>query len=459
MARAPAAERLAPLLLVAAVGLAWANAFRGEFQFDDWNVIVDDPRVTSLGAWWRAMPGIRPLLKLSWALNHESGLGLAGFHAVNLAIHAANALLVHGVLRRRFAWPAGLAGALVFALHPVQTEAVTYVSGRSTSLAAFLSLASLAAWSAGLARGRPWLVHGLSPALFAGALAVKEFAAVLPLALLLAAATDPRLSWDARRATRGVVAHVAVLAGAAALALASPGYRMLLATSLGARDLADQLRTQIGGLGWLVGQLVRLDRLNADPALPVRTAWSAGLALGALALVTAVDFALASFRRRPALAFGVLWFFLWLAPTNSLLPRLDVANDRQLYLPLAGVAALVAALAERRPPRRVAVGVLAIALALAAATHARNRVYASETAFWRDVAAKSPHNGRAWNNLGWALSLEDRDAEAAVAFSRALALDPADVRAAVNRRLLREGALRPPQPPRSDERQLRGQTP
>jgi tetratricopeptide (TPR) repeat protein len=175
----------------------------------------------------------------------------------------------------------------------------------------------------------------------------------------------------------------------------------------------------------------------------VRTAWSAGLALGALAIAAALVVAAASWRRRPALAFGVLWFFLWLAPTNSLLPRLDVANDRQLYLPLAGLAALVAAAAAHRPRPRVAAAALLIALALGGATWARNRVYASEEAFWRDVAAKSPHNGRAWNNLGYALALGGRDAEAEAAFTRALALDPNDVRAGVNRRLLREGALRP----------------
>ena len=88
------------LVLLAAVAAAWAGSFAGTFQFDDWNVIVNEPRVATLSAWWESMPGIRPLLKLSFAANRQSGFGLAGFHAVNLAIHAAAALLALWLLRR-----------------------------------------------------------------------------------------------------------------------------------------------------------------------------------------------------------------------------------------------------------------------------------------------------------------------------------------------------------------------
>ena len=73
------------LLVVLVVCLAYANALQASFQFDDWDVIVRDPRVQDLAAWWSSMPGMRPLLKLSYALNHASGAGVAGFHAVNVA--------------------------------------------------------------------------------------------------------------------------------------------------------------------------------------------------------------------------------------------------------------------------------------------------------------------------------------------------------------------------------------
>ena len=78
----------------------YLNALGASFQFDDWNVIVNDTRVQSLAAWWHSMPGIRPLLKLTYAVNHATGFGVVGFHAVNIAIHAANALLVLLLLER-----------------------------------------------------------------------------------------------------------------------------------------------------------------------------------------------------------------------------------------------------------------------------------------------------------------------------------------------------------------------
>lgn len=430
--------------------LAWANALQAGFQFDDWNVIVADPRVQSFAAWWASMPGIRPLLKLSYAANHELAPGALGFHAVNLAIHAVNALLVFALLSR---WRTGegnrrlfaaAVAALVFALHPVQTEAVTYASGRSASLAALLTLASLLTWIVGRERGRAafhWLV---SPLFFALALAVRETTAVLPLALLLWHYTGGSTAGGGASALRATAPHWLVLALAVVATLATPDYRPFFAASLAAREPVAQLLTQVNALGWLAGQLVRPDRLNADPMLPVATALSPALALRAAAIVAVIVLALARIRRRPAIAFAILWFFLWLAPTNSLLPRLDVANDRQLYLALLGPAWLAGLALEQLARRRrtLALGLGAIVvLALAASTAARNAVYRDEVRFWTDVTAKTPGNSRAWSNLGYAQALAGHTDEAERSFRRALAADARNTRAAVNLQLLRAGLL------------------
>ena len=79
--------------MVAAVAAAYANAVGAGFQFDDWNVIVDEPRVQSLAAWWASMPAIRPLVKLSYVCSNSLGFGPAGFHLPNIAIHAINSAL------------------------------------------------------------------------------------------------------------------------------------------------------------------------------------------------------------------------------------------------------------------------------------------------------------------------------------------------------------------------------
>jgi hypothetical protein len=462
----PAGVRLAPWvapwLVAAAAALAFAGAFAGGFQFDDFNVIVHDPRVQSLGAWWRSMPGIRPLLKLTFAANHASGLGLAGFHAFNVAVHAANAALAVLLLRALEArtasdgTPPGHAptiAALLFAVHPVQTEAVTYVSGRSASLAAAFVLASLAVHVVGREGHRRRAASFLSPALFALALATREQAAVLPLVLLAAEASDPRRAFSWRGALRATAGHWLVLGAAAAAALASPVYRRMLGESLALRGPAENLLTHLGAVAWLAGQAVRPDRLEADPLLPVRTALDLPAALAAAGVLGALVAGIALLRRRPEAALALLWTVLWLAPLGWLVPRAEPANDRHLYLALLGPAWLLgralAPGAARGAWRAVLAGLAALLVALlAAGTVARNRVYADEVAFWSAAVSASPANPRALNNLGFALAGECRLAEADAAFVKAIELEPGGFRAAVNLSLLRAGEPLAPGEPR-----------
>jgi hypothetical protein len=228
-------------------------------------------------------------------------------------------------------------------------------------------------------------------------------------------------------------------------AATSPTYRWLLETSFEARSVATNLLTQAHAVVYLIGQLVRFDRLNADPMLPVFDSWSPIVAADVAIIAALIAVAVALIPRRPALAFGIVWFFVWLLPTNSFLPRLDVVNDRQLYLALVGPAWLVAVtvgtLGSKPDSRIPFAAALALAIGLGVATHHRNRVYADEIVFWEDVTQKTPDNGRAFCNLGYAYALASRNDDAEGALRRALAIDPHDVRAAVNLRLLHEGAL------------------
>jgi tetratricopeptide (TPR) repeat protein len=445
-------------VLLAAVAAAWASSFVGTFQFDDWNVIVNEPRVASLAAWWGSMPGIRPLLKLSWAANQQSGLGIAGFHAVNLAIHATSAFLVLRLLRRVAertgatgpgARAAPLFGALLFALHPVQTESVTYLSGRSASMAGALALGSAVAWLSGRERRAGWMAAGLSPLLFAAALATRESAAVLPAALLLLDAVDVRGPFRPGDSLRAQWAHLAVLGVAGVLFAASPVYVRMAARSVALRPPWVNLLTHLDAVAWLGRQVVRIDRQVADPALPVVHSLGPRVALAGAAILGALILGLVWLRRRPALAFGVLWFLVWLPPTGWWLPRPEPASERQLYLAILGPAWLgglwLARWAAAGGIRRLAAG--AVVVALGSFTAARARVYADEVSFWEDAVAKAPGNPRAHANLGFALAARCRTAEAEAALERALELDPAQLRAAVNLRLLREGLPLGPREP------------
>ncbi|HEX5361883.1 MAG TPA: hypothetical protein VFW49_12510, partial [Fluviicoccus sp.] len=123
------------LLLPPAALLLWLPALSGPFQFDDYNVIVNQPAVHNLDAWRQSLPGIRPLLKLSYTLNWLISPEAFGFHLTNLLIHVLNGWLLYVWLGRsgRFSPPLPLLIALLWFLHPAQTEAVTYIAGRSVS--------------------------------------------------------------------------------------------------------------------------------------------------------------------------------------------------------------------------------------------------------------------------------------------------------------------------------------
>ena len=435
-----------PILAIIAV---WWPSLPASFQFDDWNVIVNDPRVHSLAAWWDSMPGIRPLLKLSYALNYGLDDQPQGFRAANILIHALNAALVYWLLRARGhangldlanARRAAVFAALLFALHPVQTEAVTYISGRSSSLAACFCLLSLACWvhsEQASSNTRLWLTA--SCVSFIAAAATKETALVLPLALWL---------WSADRPVRETLKRLSPLLVLSAVllvaALSLPTYRHLLQVSLDTRSLGENLLTQARAITYLAGQLLRIGNTNADPQLPVIShpdLLSVTLGLAWLAVLVT---ALLRIRKSPIGAFATLWLLLWLAPTNSLLPRLDVANDRQLYLALIGPAWWLAMKLTARRTNGAWIGHGIAAVMLILLTHAtlqRNRVYATEVTFWQDTAARNPMSSRAANNLGMAYALDCQPDAATEEFERAISLDPQDYRARINLRLLGQNEL------------------
>ena len=393
-----------------AAALAWLPSLAGAFQFDDFNVIVQEPAVHSWRAFFESATGVRPLLKASYTLNWTLGLGVLGFHVFNVAVHVANTVLAFHVGRAlcaRWSVPAdaALLAALLFALHPVQVEAVTYVSGRSTSLMACFYLGALLAYLRGARAAVPLL-------LFTCALATKETALTLPAALLLVE-RDWRRQWP----------YWAVLFAAIAFVLASPRYFDLVSFGFTQRDLADHFPTQAGGIAYLVARLFGLLGPNIDPALPVSAQWDTAQAALLALLLAAGAFQL---RRRPWLGFGLLWFFLQLSP--MLVPRLDVANDRQLYLAAWGLfLALAVQLGSLRRP-----ALAAAALACLVALVPRQLDYASEIALWEADSRRAPWNARAHNNLGYAYQQAGRPDDARRAYEAALLFDPGHVRARAN---------------------------
>lgn len=431
-----------PAVLLLAVLLAYLPSLSASFQFDDFNVIVDNPAVHWLQAWWQGAAGIRPLLKLSYALNWQLSSEPAAWRLVNIALHAGNSLLLFAILHY-LPLPARLEpqrgalaafAALLFALHPVQTEAVTYISGRSVSLMSTFYLASLLCWLRGNREQQPLLSLVLSPLLFLAAVLVKEVAVTLPLLLWLlhrcGAAGDRPLRYS-------LWPHALLLLGMLLAIAGHPRYQQLLLTSLEARPLLPQLQSQLQALGYLLSRLWLPQRLNIDPQLLPASALH--LSLLASALGAWIALAIYSRRRHPWLCLILAWPLLVLLPTNSLVPRLDLVSERQFYLagPLLfwGLALALAPVLNRRRSLALALGGLPL-IALLLLTWQRNADYRTEVSLWQAAARLAPDKARIFNNLGYALALSGDHAAARRHYERALQLQPDYARARANLRAL-----------------------
>jgi len=412
-------------VLLAVAMVAYLPSLLGPFHFDDYNVIVDYPTVHAWSTFFdRASGGVRALLKASYVFNWTISGDPFGFHLLNIALHAANTALLYFIGRRLIPDNVrnySLLPALLFALHPMQTEAVTYISGRSSSLMATFYLGAMLAYL----RGARW---GWSCLLFVLALATRETAVTLPAALLL---IEICRGTDWRTIARRQAPHWALLAACGAVVLLNQRYWDLIAYGYGERSLYNNVLTQIGAVSYLIWHLVTLSDLNIDPALPTITEWTASLAFQAMLLFALLAIGVFNLRRRPWLAFGILWFFLQLAPTNSIVPRIDAANDRQVYLACWGLFFALASLIDW--PRTVAV---ALCLVFAGASVIRQLDYVDEILLWEASVRSSPWNARAHNNLGFAYYEAGRREDARREYYTALFFDPDHRKAKANLVLL-----------------------
>ena len=458
----PSAARLrwAPVLLVAAVVAVWATSLGGAFVFDDLPAIVENPTLRTPGhlAAILAPPGDqagtvggRPLLNLSLALNFAAGgLDPTGYHVVNLAIHLAAALLLLGIVRRTLRrcaadWPetgrdaVAFLAALLWAVHPLQTEAVTYVVQRAESLMGLFYLLTLYGFirltdpdisGAANSRRRWSILTGYACLL---GMATKEVMVTAPLAVLLYDAAfvtgSLREAWRRRRGLYLALAAtwllLAVLVasthgrGGSAGFASSAGVWPYLLTQCAA--ITHYLRLALWPSPLVFDYGTRLIRQPGEVLWPM-------LAIAVLLVATGY-----AWRRSAPVGFLFAVFFLLLSPSSSFVPiATEPVAEHRMYLPLAAFVVLVvtagyAGLRRLTPSRAgllLSVLGLTAAVGLGAATIRRNHDYRSELALWADTATKAPGNPRAHNNLAEALRASGEPVRAAEEFAAAVQADP-----------------------------------
>ena len=416
------------IAIAALAMLTYHNTFGNSFHFDDLHSIVDNPHIRSLENIPRFFvdPGTfsavsdaamyRPLLLVTYALNHAiGGDGTLGYHAFSLLLHVANAGLVYLLAWRllRCRRTALLCGVL-FAVHPVLSEPVNYISSRSSLLSTLFFLLAFVQFHAATVRSvSRW--HRLGVVLLlAAALARKSIAATLPavMAVHLLTGRRPCKPW-------GTVAAAAVLD--AAYLLWSRGIigRAMLDP---VRDVAVQWATQLKAGPFYALTAMLPVRLSVEPQFAVATGFGdVEVVIAALAVVSFSVAIRRGTRRMPVAVLGVAWAGVTLLP-SALVPLNVLVNEHRLYLPMVGAVLALGALL--RPLRRVDAAVVAV-VALALLTVERNSVWLNEESLWADAVRKGPQMARPYVNLGKAFLEDpgDRLQESIDASRRALAID------------------------------------
>ena len=431
------------LLLLAAALAAFGASLGSGFHFDDY-AIFSNPVLTSPWGWlqvwgWRQT---RPLTYVTFWLNYQAGgQDPIGYHVLNLLLHLGAVLLAYECLRRLLPQRAALVAAALFAVHPLQAEAVDYVWGRSIVLAALLCFAALLCWLT----GRPWT----AVACFALALLAKEECAAFPLVLAMLPARPRGRS------------HIAVML---ALAVAA-GARVVYAAAVTPGALAGP-RAGISPSNYLLAQgpvILRYLRLlivpygfTVDADIRVPPVWVGVLAWIAIA---ALSLFLWRYRRHP----GAMWLLaglILLIPSSSIFPAADLSADRRMYLPFLGFAAAAGWLLTRVRASALAAVLVVV---LAGLSVARTHVWMTEERLWREAVRRAPDKVRPKIQLaravpaaeslellaaarrlapydpvvaaetGKILLSEGQPAAALEEFGRALALDPRDARNFNNR--------------------------
>ncbi len=412
------------ILLLCLTFDVFANVYGGEFAYDDYYLITDNPGVHSLSNFADFFTDTsrisnteiqfylyRPLSPISFALSYVAfGLNPVPYHAINILLHAINVVLVFLLLRRAMGddTKAALAAA-IFAVHPAQAEAVSWISARGGPqhlLFMLLAMLSYLKWDE--EKQRHWL-YAASMILYILSMLTRESGIVLPILILAWCALVPRADRPGDRssfrqslvrlapffavACGYILWHIHVLGKVGQL---PPHGGSLFTHGLVAiRTTAEYIRMAFAPIALTIKHI--------PPPLKELYGPSTGVAL--CAIILAIYFPLRLRRRSWLYPLGMAWFFITLFPVMNILPIQTYVNERLLYAPIIGFAIFatqgafdLGAIFRRR---RIAIALLLCLVALySIRTVIRNRDWAGPIPLWESVARENPASNEAMYNLG-----------------------------------------------------------
>jgi hypothetical protein len=428
---------------------AYLNALHNPFVYDDLSEVVNNRSIEHLtNVRALALFSItRPVVNFSYALDYALGAGRSpfGYHVTNLVLHVLNVTLLFAFVIRAVTRSApnsdsratltAFGATSLFAVHPMMTEAVGYVSSRSELLCGSFVLGSLLCFERVLAgKETRWLVGGF--AFFALAMGTRETAVMLPVVLLAYDVIILRNRPGRRRRLATVHAPLMVLVAAAALA------RVWLYIAVEHAEAAPfpwrNAFVVLDVLGrYLTGLLIPISQSVVPPVSPIASLADPRALVAAAILTLAVTVAILGRARRPLVSFGIAWFFLFLVPSSSLILLSDKGQpmaEHRVYLASCGVfMALGEVLAQAIAPvssvsrlrRLLSAGALTgIIATLLTLTVLRNRVWSDPILLWSDAVAKAPGTFQAHYGLADAYRAEGDHASAETTFQLAIALRP-----------------------------------
>jgi len=436
------------LLLFSVIGIIiYSNTFLSPFQFDDTLQILAKDRVkdlaqfSSVSEWLKVSR--RTASFFSFALNFKFGeYNVLGYHITNLLIHILNAFLVFLLTLQIFRTPLmkkrsfsplrnhiAIFTALIFLVHPIQTQGVTYIVQRMTSQSALFYMISILFFvkarlsfiaSSSKLKIFIWFVLSGIAAVFS--LLSKQIAVTLPFTFLLYEFCFIR-NKEGKHFTKFLsISGAGLIIGLLVVLIGG----MLPAET---RDIsrANYLFTQFRVMVKYIQLLILPINQNLDYEFTLsNTFFSYKVILSLFLLFLIAGLGVLAYKKHRIIAFGIFWFFITLSVESSIIPIRDVIFEHRLYLPMFGFSLILSYAAWRfigiRNSRIAIAALTGIVLVLSFATYARNKTWKSQYTLWKDVAQKSPGKSRVWYNLGKICLDEGKYNESINYLKRSLAL-------------------------------------